>query len=313
MKVEGSRSGVAYVLVDLGAHKAQPLGWIYDQNLTPLAKQVIDYAASDGLAISAYLTLPPDTDARALPLIVLPHGGPAARDDLEFDWWSQALATRGYAVLQANFRGSAMVDPSFQERGYGEFGRKMQTDLSDGVKYLADKGVIDPSRVCIVGASYGGYAALAGVSLQQGIYRCGVSVAGIADLALFLDQKKDANGERTVRFWQRYLGIKSVQDPLVAALSPARHADAVRVPLLLLHGDEDTVVPIAQSEAMEKAMHDAGHEVGLVRLKEEDHWLSRQASRLQMLHAVVEFVERHNPPAPRRTASGSPSPAPSAP
>src|SRR5262249_23938626 len=148
------------------------------------------YAATDGLQIPGYLTLPPGRPATGLPLIVLPHGGPADRDVAGFDWWSQALVAEGYAVLRANYRGSTL-GPRFLSAGFGEWGRKMQTDLSDGVRFLVNERIVDPGRVCIVGASYGGYAALAGVTLQSGVYRCAVSVAGISDLRAFVKRARE--------------------------------------------------------------------------------------------------------------------------
>jgi dipeptidyl aminopeptidase/acylaminoacyl peptidase len=135
------------------------------------------------MQIPAYLTLPPGRDPKDLPLIVLPHGGPATRDTADFDWWSQALADQGYAVLRPNYRGSDVNRRSLVA-GFSEWGRKMQTDLSDGVRYLAKEGIIDPRRVCIVGASYGGYAALAGVTLDPGVYQCATGRRAVGSEAL---------------------------------------------------------------------------------------------------------------------------------
>ena len=166
----------------------------------------LTYLAADGLAISGFLTLPRDLPEKNLPLVVMPHGGPAVQDTQRFDWWAQALADQGYAVLQPNYRGSD-VNFKFIEAGYGEWGRKMQTDLSDGVEYLAKAGIVDPSRVCIVGASYGGYAALAGVTLQSGIYRCAVSVAGLSDLPRMRSWTNETQLGRVSRYWDRFWGV----------------------------------------------------------------------------------------------------------
>jgi dipeptidyl aminopeptidase/acylaminoacyl peptidase len=177
VRVDGQRFGYQYQLVNFDTHKAVPIGDVYAGLTEPLEVRRINYAAADGMQIPAYLTLPRGREPKNLPLIVLPHGGPAARDTADFDWWSQALADQGYAVLRPNYRGSVLGE-RFLAAGFGEWGRKMQTDLSDGVRFLAKEGIADPSRVCIVGASCGGYAALAGVTLDPGVYRCAVSEPG---------------------------------------------------------------------------------------------------------------------------------------
>jgi len=297
IRVDGARDGFRYELVDLGTGKAEPIGEIYEGLTHPLESRRITYAAADGLAIPAYLTLPAGKPARNLPLIVLPHGGPAARDTADFDWWSEALASEGYAVLRPNYRGSTL-DSRFLAAGFGEWGRKMQSDLSDGVRYLAKLGVVDPSRVCIVGASYGGYAALAGVTLDPGVYRCAVSVAGISDLRRMLvwTERSTVEGQLAARYWDRFWGATGPDDPVLARLSPDEHAAAVSVPVLLIHGRDDTVVPFEQSELMFEALRRAHKSVELVTLKHEDHWLSHSETRLQMLEACVAFLRKNDPP-----------------
>ena len=178
VQVNGPEFGYAYEFVDMTTHRAEPVGDVYDGVTRPPEVRRITYKAADGLEIPAYLTLARDRPEKNLPLVLLAHGGPAARDTARFDWWAQALADQGYLVLQPNYRGSD-IKQQFMEAGFGEWGRKMQTDLSDGVRYLVKEGVVDPARVCIVGTSYGGYAALAGVTLDPSVYRCAVPVAGI--------------------------------------------------------------------------------------------------------------------------------------
>ncbi|MBV8782586.1 MAG: S9 family peptidase [Gammaproteobacteria bacterium] len=298
VKVEGAKHGYGFVLIDIDAHKAIGLGPVYAGLTQPLPTRRITYAAADGLQIPAYLTLPRDRSPNKLPLIVLPHGGPEAHDTAEFDWWAQALAEQGYAVLRPNFRGSDL-SWQFLSAGFGEWGRKMQTDLSDGVRYLAKEGVIDATRVCIVGGSYGGYAALAGVTLDPGVYRCAVSVAGISDLRRMLDWENERRGSKdslAQRYWDRYMGVTGPKDPAVDAISPIRHVDAVSVPVLLIHGKDDTVVDFEQSRIMYEALRDKKKDVQLVVLRREDHWLSRSATRLQMLESSVAFLRTHNPP-----------------
>ncbi|WBY16034.1 prolyl oligopeptidase family serine peptidase [Erythrobacteraceae bacterium WH01K] len=167
----------------------------------------------------------------------------------------------------------------------------MQTDLSDGLKALADAGIGDPDRACIVGASYGGYAALAGVTLQQGIYRCAVSVNGVSDLNDMFGSTLTGLEDVFSRNAERMLG----SDPDLKALSPRHRAAKTDAPVLLVHGRDDTVVRFRQSVLMQDALKDAGKDVTLVALDGEDHWLSAEETRKAMLTATVAFVERHNP------------------
>ena len=295
--VEGGKIGYRYELIDLVNPGAITVGKVYAGIDNPLEVRRVTYAAADGLEIPAYLTLPRGREPHNLPLIVLPHGGPADRDTSEFDWWSQALADQGYAVLRPNYRGST-INERFLEAGYGQWGRKMQTDLSDGVRYLVKEGIADATKVCIVGGSYGGYAALAGVTLDPGVYRCAVSVAGISDLARTLrwESAGGVDAREVTRYWDRFWGVSGASDPLLNSISPIKHIDAVKVPVLLIHGRDDTVVPFEQSQVMFDALKESKKDVELVTLKKEDHWLSRGATRLQMLEATVAFLRAHNPP-----------------
>lgn len=298
--VDSPTLGPAYSLVDLDAGSATWLGPVYGGLAEGDVAEVrpVSYKAADGLTITGYLTLPRGREAKGLPLVVLPHGGPAGRDEPTFDWWAQALASRGYAVLQPNFRGSTGFGPDFERAGYGQFGRKMQSDLSDGVRYLAAEGLIDARRVCIVGASYGGYAALAGVALEGGVYRCAAAVAGVSDLKRFLESRTQSGNREnsTVRYWTTLLGVESRKDPELADISPILHVGSIAVPVLLVHGKDDTVVPYNQSVLMAAALKKAGKPVEFVTLDAEDHWLSRGETRLRMLTAVAAFIEKHNPP-----------------
>jgi dipeptidyl aminopeptidase/acylaminoacyl peptidase len=297
--VFGPDNGDTYFFVDMTNHRADPIGPAYAgiQDIAP--EKWIDYRAADGRDIHAYLTLPLNREAKNLPLVVLPHGGPHARDEPGFDWLSQALASRGYAVLQPEFRGSEGFGRDLLSAGFGEFGKKMQTDLSDGVRALAAQGLIDSKRVCIVGASYGGYAALAGATLDTGVYRCAISIAGLSDLRAQLSYwhwPHSMLDDRSERFWDRFLGVSDLDDPRLDAISPIKHIDKVSIPILLIHGRDDTVVPFSQSEDMADALEKAGKQVEFVKLDGEDHWLSRSATRLQMLQATVKFLEANNPP-----------------
>jgi dipeptidyl aminopeptidase/acylaminoacyl peptidase len=290
--------GQAYALVDIDAHTANWLGPRYmTLGVEAFSKvEPLRFKAKDGLELTGYLTLPRGRDPKNLPLVVFPHGGPASRDEPGFDWWAQAMASRGYAVLQVNFRGSNGFGMSFMKAGYGEWGRKMETDLSDGVRYLAAQGTIDPKRVCIVGASYGGYAALAGPTLDPGVYRCAASYAGLSDLRRFIPWARTQNGESAQRYWINFLGAESAKDPSLADVSPVAHLDKVNVPILLIHGRDDTTVPIEQSRIMADALKAAGKPVEFITLDSTDHWLSKGETRQAMLKAVVAFLEKNNPP-----------------
>lgn len=289
-----------YQLVDLDRRTAEIIGESYPDVTGDRVGRVMSvaYNAADGMRIPGYLTLPPGvTDPHDLPLVVLPHGGPAARDYLGFDWWAQALASRGYAVLQPNFRGSDGLGKAHLEAGYGEWGRKMQTDLSDGVRWLAGQGWIDPSKVCIVGASYGGYAAMAGPTLDPGVYRCAVSVSGVSDLRRMVEWEAERGGRDSpvVRYWNRFMGADRLGDRDLDQVSPSAQAARADAPILLIHGRDDTVVPFEQSRMFAEALQRAGKPVELVELGGEDHWLSRAETRRRMLAETVRFLEAHNP------------------
>ena len=297
----GSGDSGTYYLLNLADNQLNRIGYAYEaikaEQVAPI--RPIVYTAADGLEIPGYLTTPPGVEnPKDLPLVVLAHGGPASRDTLGFDWWAQAIASRGFAVLQPNFRGSTGYGDEFTEAGYGEWGRKMQTDLSDGVRWLASEGVIDPARVCIVGASYGGYAALAGPTLDVGVYRCAVSVNGVSDLRRMVEGEAKAAEHRNneaVRYWNRFMGAERLGDRSLDERSPARLANRADAPILLIHGRDDTVVPIEQSRLMAQALRRADKSVEFVELEGEDHWLSRSDTRLKMLTETVKFLETHNP------------------
>jgi len=282
-------------LVNVNAGTAITLGTSFLVPPTQVGPvRMVKYRAADGLEESGVLTLPPNREAKNLPVIMLPHGGPAARDYPVFDWWAQAFAEQGYAVFQPNFRGSTGYSTAFEIAGHGEWGRKMQTDISDALAELARQGIVDAKRACIMGASYGGYAALAGVTLQQGIYRCAVSVAGISDIGELYTTEIRESSVRTMTFnsLRDLLGNPSSFNN-ISPIEFARRADA---PVLLIHGKDDTTVRYSQSTKMEKALRMAGKAVELVTLDAEDHWLSKSATRLKMLERSSEFIRRFNPP-----------------
>jgi dipeptidyl aminopeptidase/acylaminoacyl peptidase len=289
----------AYYLYDA---KAVTAAQIASSNTTldrsKLARRApYSYRARDGVEIPGFLTRPLGAEGRT-PLVMLPHGGPAALEVSGYDWLAHFLASRGYTVLQPNFRGSAGLGEAWEKAGHAEWGiGVMQHDLTDGVAALVAAGMADPERVCIVGASYGGYAALAGAAFTPELYRCAAAIAGVADLREFLSFERTRAGfaSPTVAYWRQAMGVEesgSTNERLDAA-SPAKHVDKVRSPVLLIHGRDDTVVPIAQSRLMESALQGAGKSVQLVELEGEDHWLSGAPTRLEMLKAVDAFLAQH--------------------
>lgn len=294
VRTSGNYDSGSWYRVDLADGQRSMLGLERPAIQGPAIGKIstFEYQAADGLSIDAILTLPPGREAKGLPVVILPHGGPTAHDEPEFDWWAQAFASRGYAVLQPNFRGSTNRGEEFRAAGDGEWGRKMQTDLSDGLAALAAEGIVDPARACIVGASYGGYAALAGVTIQNGVYRCAVSVNGVADLDSMF--RGEFSGRRTI--FRNSLEQLFGPNPDFALISPYRLAGRADAPVLLNHGRDDTRVPYAQSVRMEDALSDAGKDVTLVTLDGEDHFLSSAATRKAMLAETIDFVLEHNPP-----------------
>jgi dipeptidyl aminopeptidase/acylaminoacyl peptidase len=262
-----------------------------------VARVYIDaYAARDGLTIPALITARPDVYENGnAPLIVMPHGGPESHDTAGFDWLTQYFASRGYVLLQPQFRGSSGFGWSFSNAGLGEWGGKMQTDLDDGVQYLIDAGIADPDRVCMVGASYGGYAALAAGAFSPDIYKCIVSIAGVSDLRSMLKAERSSRGRNNwvVDYWSDQFGGGVKEKELLNAISPLHHAARFVAPVLLIHGKKDTVVPIRQSKRMYRALTDMRKQVEFVQLDGEDHWLSKANTRLETLRVVAEFIDKH--------------------
>ena len=293
---DGGDDAGTYWLVDIAGKSANPFGYARPavRSADVGSVRMIDYKAADGLALRGVLTLPRGREPKGLPLVVMPHGGPRVRDYPGFDYWAQAFASRGYAVFQPNFRGSDGYGVKLREAGDGEWGRKMQTDISDGAAELARQGIVDVKRACIVGWSYGGYAALAGVTVQHGLYRCAVSMAGVSDLSKMYrtDVAESGDSDDTMRALKLELGDRSRW----GEVSPAKQARQADAPILLIHGKDDTVVPIEQSDAMEKALKAAGKPVERLTLAGADHWLLKEDTRVAMLKASVAFVEKYNPP-----------------
>ncbi len=252
-------------------------------------KQVVEYEARDGLKIQAYLSLPKGIEHKNLPAIVFPHGGPISFDDGGFDYWTQFFVNRGYAVLQMNFRGSSGYGFDFMKAGLQNWGKEMQDDVEDGAHWLAERGVVDPQRICIVGASYGGYAALMATVKSPDLFRCAISFAGIGDV------------EALVKSHRRYSNFEVVQEQIgddykeLRNRSPVNFVEKITTPVLLVHGTDDRSVKVEQSRDMEKAMRKAGKHVEYIELDGGDHHLSNNDHRLTTFSAMDEFLAKHLP------------------
>ncbi|MEJ0085710.1 MAG: S9 family peptidase [Pseudomonadota bacterium] len=297
--VFGERAGDAgaYYVYDRETKKLRVLGKLYPALGTAQSlgdRRAIKYSSRDGTPIPAYLTLPGGTEPRNLPLVLLVHGGPHARDDFTFNWWASFLASRGYAVLQPNYRGSIGYGYDWFNAGRGGWGDGvMQTDVEDGVAALAKSGYVDASRVCIMGGSYGGYAALAGATLTPERYACAVSINGLSDPERLLnDSRSGDRGKRgaSAEWWGRSMGSDMDHLHKVSPIAQASHA---RAPILIMHGADDSVVPVEQSRSMSGKLRRDGKDVKYIELKGDDHWLSAASTRTQMLSEVEAFLAEH--------------------
>jgi dienelactone hydrolase len=295
LHVAGPADPPAYYYYRTSQARIEPVGLRHDRFLgkaLPTA-EVIRWKASDELELSGYLTRPPGAaNVDKLPLVVMPHGGPVARDHLDFDVWVQFLAAKGYAVFQPNFRGSDGFGLEFVRRGYREWGGRMQRDITEGVDALIASGAVDPARVCIVGASYGGYAALAGATMTPDKYLCAVSISGISDLSALISwlRMDVSTDSETWRDLLEMFGDPEKDGARLDATSPAKLAAAVKAPILLIHGVEDGVTPISQSERMMKALEKAGRPVEMIRLYQTGHtWWPNKVER-KVLESVDAFL-----------------------
>jgi len=247
-------------------------------------KAAIRYRARDGLEIEGFLTIPKAETELPLPAIVFPHGGPISFNDSGFDYWSQYFASRGYVVLQMNFRGSSGYGYDFMASGLQSWGLEMQNDVEDGTRWLIEEGIADPGRICVVGASYGGYAALMEAARNPDLYRCAVSFAGVTDVAYLVKSSR------------RYTNYEVVQEQIgsdfkeLSQRSPLNFADQIDIPVLLGHGTDDRSVNIQHSRKMNRVLENSGKDVTYLEFDGGDHYLSNEAHRLQFFKAMDSFL-----------------------
>ena len=245
------------------------------------------YPARDGQRIPAYLTLPTDGEARRLPVIVLPHGGPETRTWKRFDPLVQLLAAKGYTVFQMNFRGSFGYGAGFALAGAGQWGGVIHNDITDGTRWLIERGIADPTRICIVGASFGGYAALLGAARESEWYACAASFAGVSDL-LALSQQTSGLFDADV--WKQRLGGSS---QALWQMSPLGRVHTVETPVLLMHGRLDVVVPSSQSRRFARELREAGKEHRFLSRTDCDHDMTIESCRIAFFENLADFLDEH--------------------
>jgi dipeptidyl aminopeptidase/acylaminoacyl peptidase len=274
--------------------------WLAENQLAPM--KPVSYKSRDGLTIHGYLTLPLGVAPKNLPVVVNPHGGPWARDEWGFNPEIQFLANRGYAVLQVNFRGSTGYGRKFFESSFKQWGRAMQDDVSDGVKWLIAQGIADSSRVAIYGGSYGGYATLAGLTFSPELYAAGVDYVGVSNLFTFM---------KTIPpYWKPFLDqfYEMVGNPerdsvAMAAASPVFHVDRIRAPLLVAQGAKDPRVNINESNQIVDALRKRGIDVQYIVKENEGHGFHNEENRFEFYEAMESFLAKHVKPAKPKPVS----------
>jgi len=264
--------------------------WLNENDMAEM--KPVQYKSRDGLTIHGYLTLPVGVSPKNLPVVVNPHGGPWARDSWGFNPEVQFLANRGYAVFQMNFRGSTGYGKSFWSKSFKQWGRAMQDDISDGVKWLIEEGIADPKRVAIYGGSYGGYATLAGLTLTPDLYVCGVDYVGVSNIFTWI--------EAFPPYWKPYLemvyemvGHPENDKELLTSVSPVFNVDKIKVPLLVVQGANDPRVKKAESDQMVAALKERGIEVPYMVKDNEGHGFRNEENRFEFYGAMESFLAKH--------------------
>jgi dipeptidyl aminopeptidase/acylaminoacyl peptidase len=264
--------------------------WLNPEQMA--AMKPISYKSRDGLTIHGYLTLPLGQEAKNLPVVINPHGGPWSRDVWRYSPEVQFLANRGYAVLQMNFRGSIGYGRKFWESSFKQWGKKMQDDVSDGVHWLTKEGIADAKRVCIYGGSYGGYSTLAGLAFSPELYKCGISYVGVANMFTFMNTIPP--------YWEpmRKMFYEMVGDPekdkkLLRSVSPVFHADKIKAALMVAQGAKDPRVNKAESDQIVAAVKKQGNDVLYMVKEEEGHGFRNEENRFEFYRAMETFLNKH--------------------
>ena len=264
--------------------------WIDEEDMATM--KPITYAARDGLMIHGYLSLPKDAGSKPVPLVVNPHGGPWVRDTWGYNPEVQLFASHGYAVLQMNYRGSTGYGRDFWMAGFKEWGKKMQDDITDGVQFLIDQGVVDSERVAIYGGSYGGYATLAGVTFTPDVYTCAIDYVGVSNLFTFMNTIPP--------YWKPYLQMmyEMVGDPekdkeLMYAASPVYHVDQIKAPLFIIQGANDPRVNIGESDQIVRSLRKRKIDVPYMVRYDEGHGFRNEENQFAVYKAIVGFLSRY--------------------
>jgi dipeptidyl aminopeptidase/acylaminoacyl peptidase len=289
--VSSDRNPGDYYLFDTRAKRADLVrttrDWIQPRLMRP--KEAIEITARDGLKLHAYLTRPAGNGPH--PLIVLPHGGPhGVRDSWDFDDEAQLFANRGYAVLQVNYRGSGGYGVAFETAGYRQWGASMQDDVTDATRWAIEHGVAPANRICIYGASYGGFAALMGVAREPDLYRCAIGLSGVYDLELMLSSADIPNSQSGRAYLDRVLG-DDVAD--LHKRSPAYNADTIKVPVLLIHGKADWRADYEQMKRMKSALEKYQKPVETMAISREGHYIYDEQTRREMYERILAFLDKN--------------------
>lgn len=264
--------------------------WIDETEMSKV--QSIEYTSRDGLKIRGYLTLPANKEAKNLPFIINPHGGPWARDFWGYNPEIQLLANRGYAVLQMNFRGSVGFGRDFWEKSFKQWGNTMQDDITDGVNWLIKEGIADPKRIAIYGGSYGGYATLAGVTFTPDLYACAIDYVGVSNLFTFMTTIPP--------YWKPYLemmyemvGHPEKDEAYMRASSPVFHIDKIKCPLFVVQGANDPRVNVDEADQIVKGLRERGVEVPYLVKYDEGHGFGNEENQFELYKLIIGFLQKY--------------------
>ena len=288
------KSRGTYYYYDIDKNKLTELGkaspWLNEEDMSDM--EPVQYRSRDGLVINGYLTLPKGTNGKNLPVIVNPHGGPWHRDSWGYKSEIQFLANRGFAVFQMNFRGSTGYGREFWEKSFKQWGKSMQDDISDGVNWLIDEGIANPDRIAIYGASYGGYATLAGLTFTPDLYACGIDYVGVSSLFTFMESMPP--------YWELYrkmlyemVGHPDKDKELLASASPLLHIDKIKVPLFIAQGANDPRVKKSESDQIVEALQNAGIDVPYMVKNDEGHGFYNEENQFDFYREMEIFLNKH--------------------